>query len=161
MCCGPVVRLGRPCSTWCQTDSLDPKPWMSKDCFRAADACREFRGTRIGADAVLETLLGSSIGKLGGELLSKWKERQQVHAILELHKRRIRETRLSNNRWAELRQLRDLFLQYNLADRHSENRVFFDRWLADPVVEMGWTPSGGWDLQRITRLHADLESVQA
>ena len=109
---------------------------------------------------MLETLLGSSIGRLGGELLSKWKERQQVHAILELHKRRIRETRISNKRYAELRQLRDIFLQYNLADKHRGNRVFFDKWLADPVVEMGWTPSGGWDLQRITNLHADLESVQ-
>lgn len=109
---------------------------------------------------MLETLLGSSIGKLGGELLSKWKERKQVYALLDLHKRRIRETQIANNRYAELRRLRDLFLQYDLADRNTGNRAFFDKWLADPVVEMGWTPSGGWNLSRIAKLHADLDSVQ-
>jgi hypothetical protein len=108
---------------------------------------------------VLETILGSSIGKLGGELWSKWKERKQVQALLDLQKRRIREVRISNNRYAELRQLRELFLLHDLASKSKENRAFFDKWLADPVVEMGWTPSGGWNLERITDLHSDLESV--
>jgi hypothetical protein len=84
-----------------------------------------------------------------------------VQALLELHKRRIRETRISNNRYAELRRLRDSFLQHDLADKSKENRAFFDKWLADPVIEMGWTPSGGWDLKRVAELHADLDGVQA
>src|SRR5271155_527096 len=100
------------------------------------------------------------MGKLGGELLSKWKERKQVRAHLELQKRRIREVRISNNRYAELRQLWEIFLQHDLASKSKENRVFFDKWLADPVVEMGWTPTGGWNLERITDLHSNLESVQ-
>jgi hypothetical protein len=110
---------------------------------------------------VLETILGSSVGKLGAELLSKWKERKEAQALLALHKRRILETRISNNRYAELRRLRDLFLQNDLANKNKENRAFFDKWLADPVVEMGWTPSGGWTLERISDLHADLEGVRA
>ena len=39
----------------------------------------------------------------------------------------------------------------------SLNRRFFEKWLTDPVVEMGWTPAGGWTRERITELHRDLE----
>jgi hypothetical protein len=110
---------------------------------------------------MLETLLSSTIARLGGELVSKWKERKHVRALLDLHKRRIQETRISNNRYAELRRLRDAFLQFGLADKSAANQKFFDKWLADPVVEMGWTPSGGWTLKRISELHVDIEKVHA
>ena len=110
---------------------------------------------------MLEALFSSSIAKIGGELLSKWKDHNQVRALLDQQKRRILETRISNVRWAELRRLRDAFLQYGLAEKSQANRKFFDQWLTNPVVEMSWTPSGGWTLAQISELHADLEKVQA
>ena len=84
-----------------------------------------------------------------------------MRALLEQHKRRILETRISNARWAELRRLRDVFLQYGLADKFQANRRFFDQWLTSAVVEMGWTPSGGWPLAQISDLRAHLEKVRA
>ena len=89
------------------------------------------------------------------------KENKEVSALLDLHKRRIRETRIANNYYAELHRLRETFIQHGLAEKSNGNREFFDKWLADPVVEMGWTPAGGWTLERISALHADIEKVQA
>jgi len=85
---------------------------------------------------------------------------EQVRALLDVHKRRIRETRISNNLCPELRHLRDAFLQYGLTDRSEANRKFFDKWLTHPAVEMGWTPAGGWSSERISDLYADLDGVQ-
>lgn len=82
------------------------------------------------------------------------------HALLELHKRRIRETRITNNLYAELHhQLRRVFLDHGLAEKSKGNRKFFEKWLTDPVVEMGWTPAGGWTSARVSDLYADLETL--
>ena len=89
------------------------------------------------------------------------KDNKVVSALLDLHKRRIRETRIANNYYPELHRLRETFIQHGLAEKSTENREFFDKWLADPVVEMGWAPAGGWTLERISALHADIEKVQA
>jgi hypothetical protein len=86
---------------------------------------------------------------------------KKVSDLIDLHRRRIKETRIANNYYAELRRLRETFLQHDLADKSAANRQFFDKWLADPVVEMGWTPGGGWTPERISALHADIENVRA
>ncbi len=86
--------------------------------------------------------------------------RKEVLATIDLHKRKIRETRIVNNLYPELRRLRESFLQHDLADRSDANRKFFDKWLADPVVEMGWSPAGGWTQKRVAELHNDLESIR-
>jgi len=44
-------------------------------------------------------------------------------------------------------------------EKHDANRRFFDNWLADPVVEMGWSPAGGWTQERIAALHRDFKGV--
>jgi len=113
---------------------------------------------------MLETILGSSVAKksiefLGEMLTSKWKDRKQSRVLLDLHKRRIMAARVTNNIYRELRVFRDAFLQHGLADRNDVNQEFFDKWLSDPVVELGWTPSGGWTKRRISALHADLERL--
>jgi hypothetical protein len=91
----------------------------------------------------------------------KAEDHKDVRAILDLHKRTIRETRIGNNLYRELGRLRDTFLQYGLADKSEANRKFFDKWLADLVVEMGRTPGGGWTSQRVSHLRADLEALRA
>jgi hypothetical protein len=113
---------------------------------------------------MLETILGSSAAKkaiecVGDVLASKWKDRKEARNLLDLHKRRIIAVRVTNNIYRELRALRDAFLEHGLANRNEANRKFFDKWLSDPVVEMGWTPSGGWTQKRIAALHADLETL--
>jgi hypothetical protein len=113
---------------------------------------------------MLETILGSSVAKkfiefLGQMLASKWKDRKQSRDLLDLHKRRIMAARVTNSIYRELHGFRDAFLQHGLADRNDANRKFFDKWLSDPVVELGWTPSGGWTRRRISALHADLEAL--
>jgi hypothetical protein len=113
---------------------------------------------------MLETILGSSVAKkaidfVGDALASKWKDRKQARDLLAQHKRRIMASRVTNNLYRELRALRDAFLQHGLADRNEASRKFFDKWLSDPVVELGWTPSGGWSQKRIAALHADLEAL--
>jgi hypothetical protein len=108
-----------------------------------------------------DSLLTTTASKIGGQLLSKWNERKHVCALLDLHKRRIRETRITNNYYAELRGLRETFLQHGLAEKNAANREFFDKWLSDPVVEMGWTPAGGWNVERISALRTDVEKLQA
>jgi hypothetical protein len=85
----------------------------------------------------------------------------EVNALIDLYKRRIKETRVANNYYAELRRIRETFLQHGLADKSVENRQFFEKWSADPVVEMGWTPAGGWSLERIAALQADVEKLHA
>jgi len=111
---------------------------------------------------MLETLLGSQAAKvLTDAVAGKWKKRREVHNKVELHKRRILSSRIANNIYRELYGLRETFLEHNLADRHDANRKFFDNWLADPVVEMGLSPAGGWTAKRIASLHADLEGVRA
>lgn len=106
-----------------------------------------------------DSLLTTAVSKIGGEFLSKWNECKQVRALLELHKRRIRETRIANHYYAELRRIRETFLQHGLAEKNATNRQFFDKWLSDPVVEMGWTPAGGWTVERISALRADIEKL--
>lgn len=113
---------------------------------------------------MLETILSSSVAKksiefVGDMLASKWRERKQARNLLDLRKRRIIAARVTNNIYRELRALRDAFLQHGLADRNEANREFFDKWLSDPVVELGWTASGGWTQKRISGLHADLERL--
>jgi hypothetical protein len=110
---------------------------------------------------MLEAILSSSLAKVGGELLSKLKDRKQSRALFDQQKRRILETRMSHIRWGELRKLRDIFLQHGVADKSDTNREFFDKWLTHPVIEMGLTPTGGWTVEQIRELHTDLERVQA
>lgn len=108
-----------------------------------------------------DSLMSTATSKISGALLSKWNERKHVRVLLDLHKRRIRETRITNKYYSELRSLRETFLQYGLAEKNAANREFFDKWLSDPVVEMGWTPSGGWNSDRIVALRRDIEKLQA
>jgi hypothetical protein len=89
------------------------------------------------------------------------KDSTDVNDLLNLHKRTIKETRIANNLYPELRRLRDSFLRHGLADKSKVNRNFFDAWLADPIVEMGLTPAGGWTRKKISELHADLDTVHA
>jgi len=105
---------------------------------------------------VVKKLVTNAIGKTTPKRKGK-----EVSALLDLHKRRIKETRMANNYYPELHRLRETFIQHGLAERSTENREFFDKWLADPVVEMGWAPAGGWTLERISALHADIEKVKA
>lgn len=84
---------------------------------------------------------------------------KEFRTVLDFHRRRIQETRITNNLYAELRGLRDFFLQYGLADKSKMNRAFFDKWLTDPVVEMGWTPAGGWTPARVADLFGDLDRL--
>lgn len=109
---------------------------------------------------MLDALLSWLIENIGAQFVLKWIERKKAKALLDHQKRRILETRISHVRWAELHQLRDLFLQFDLADKCVGNRKFFVKWLTNPVVEMGWSPGGGWTLNGISELHADLESVR-
>jgi len=85
---------------------------------------------------------------------------EEARARIEMHKRTILATRIANNYYPELSRIRKTFLQYDLAERNSTNRQFFEKWLTDPVVEMGWSPAGGWTLERITELHADIERIK-
>ena len=86
--------------------------------------------------------------------------RNEVRALIELHKRRILATRIANNYYPELNRLRNTFLQYGLVEKNVSGRKFFEKWLTDPVVEMGWSPAGGWTLARINDLHADVERLK-
>jgi hypothetical protein len=108
---------------------------------------------------MLEALLSSVASKIGGEALSKWKERKQLTALLDQHKLAILAVRMAPNRWAELSRLRDFFLKHGLAKRNAANKEFFDKWLTDPVVEMGYTPGGGWTLEKIAALNSDVEKL--
>jgi hypothetical protein len=111
---------------------------------------------------MLETVLGSQAAKvLMDAVTGKWKKHREVHDKVELHKRRILSTRIANNIYRELYGLRETFLEHNLMDKHDANRRFFDIWLSDPVVEMGWSPGGGWTEKRVASLHADLKGVRA
>jgi len=92
-------------------------------------------------------------------LSKRAKQRQDFRAVLDLHKRRIQATRITNNLYAELRQFREAFLQHGLADKSKINREFFDKWLTDPLVEMGETLAGGWTQARVAELHADLDRL--
>jgi hypothetical protein len=120
------------------------------------------RYNRLQEVRMIETLLGSQAAKvLTDAVAGKWKKHREVHNKVELHKRRILSSRIANNIYRELYGLRETFLEHNLADKGDANRRFFDNWLADPVVEMGWSPGGGWTSKRIASLHADLEGVRA
>jgi hypothetical protein len=111
---------------------------------------------------MIETLLGSEPAKLLIDAVGgKWRRHRELQDKVELHKRRILASRVTNNLYRELYGLRQVFVEHDLADKHHANRRFFDNWLADPVVEMGWTPAGGWTQQRIGALHKDLEGVSA
>lgn len=88
-------------------------------------------------------------------------DRNEIRVLVEQHKRTIRETHLASNYFPELTRFRKTFLRYDLADKNAKNRAFFDKWLTHPVVEAGWSPAGGWTLERISELHADVENVKA
>jgi hypothetical protein len=110
---------------------------------------------------MLETWLGSQAAKvLTDAVAGKWRKHREIHDKVELHKRRILSTQITNNIYRELYSLRETFLEHNLGDKSEGNQRFFDNWLADPVVEMGWSPAGGWTQQRIAALHGDLEGVR-
>ena len=114
---------------------------------------------------MLDTLLDSSLAKksiefVGNVLASKWKNRKRERELFEEHRRRILSARVTNNIYLELCGLRETFLRHAWTGRSKTNQEFFDTWLSDPIVEMGWTPSGGWTRERISALHADLETVR-
>jgi hypothetical protein len=111
---------------------------------------------------MLETWIGSEATKLLADALAgKWRKHGVVHDKVELHKRRVLSSRISQNIYRELHSLRLIFIEHNLMTKHDTNRKFFDKWLTDPIVEMGWSPSGAWTQQRIAALRTDLEGVRA
>jgi hypothetical protein len=115
---------------------------------------------------VIETILTSSVANrsidfLGRTIVSKWKAHKQMGDLLGIHKRRILAARVTSSIYYELHLLRASFLQYSLTERNEANRRFFEEWLSDPVIELGLTPSGGWTLDRIAALHADLGGLRA
>jgi hypothetical protein len=121
-------------------------------------------GIQIGvsiSDAPITVVVKDVGTKTTAKATPRRKESKEVRALLDLHKRRIRETRIANNYYPELHRLRETFIQHGLSERSLENREFFDKWLTDPVVEMGWAPAGGWTLERITALHEDIEKLRA
>ena len=110
---------------------------------------------------LLETILSSAAGKAAIEALSKWNKQGEVRALVEEHKRRISATRISNNHFAELTRIRETFLKYGLAEKSASNEQFFKTWLTHVAVEMGWTPGGYWNREKIEALHADVERIHA
>lgn len=79
--------------------------------------------------------------------------------LLELHCRRIRSVRLTHHFYSELRSLRDVFIEHGLTEEPKVNREFFDKWLNDPIVVSGYSPTGGWPKERITDLLAALDKL--
>jgi hypothetical protein len=112
------------------------------------------------AGSIGSELAKKSIGRLADVVADKWKEFGEAARDLEQHKRRITSARVTNTIYAELHALREFFLQHGLAEKNGANREFFDKWLSDVVVELRWTPSGGWTTAKIAALHADLEKVK-
>jgi hypothetical protein len=107
-------------------------------------------------------LLASQAAKIVADTIAgKWKKNHEVHQKLNFYKRRILSTRIANNFYRELSALREIFLEHALADKYDVNLRFFEKWLSDPVVEMGWTPAGGWTKERIAELFRDLQGVSA
>ena len=110
---------------------------------------------------MLESLASQAVKLLTNAVAGKWKANREVHEKVELCKRRIRATRVSGNIYRELYGLRQVFLDHDLGDKYDVNRRFFDKWLTDPVVEMGWAPSAVWTQAKIFQLHRGLEEVSA
>jgi hypothetical protein len=110
---------------------------------------------------MLESLASDAVKLVTDSLLGKWKKHDEAREKVELYRRRIRSTRIANGIYRELHGFREVFLEHNLADKYDANRRFFEKWLTDPIVEMGWTPAGGWTRERITELLRDLEGVSA
>ena len=112
----------------------------------------------------LGTLLssaGSEVAKRSrGWLTDRVKEHTTTARDLEHHKLRITSATVTTTRYAELHAFRELFLRHRLAEKSDANKEFFQKWLCDPVVELGWTPSGGWTVAKIDTLHSDLEKVK-
>ncbi|HTU33885.1 MAG TPA: hypothetical protein VMF66_08795 [Candidatus Acidoferrum sp.] len=112
----------------------------------------------------LGTLLASAGSELAkksvGWASDKFKEFTETARGLEQHKRRIKSARVTSTIYAELHAFRNFFLEHGLAEKNQENQRFFHKWLSDPVIERGWTPSGGWTAARVADLHQHLEKVK-
>jgi hypothetical protein len=139
--------------------SLAAQDWSSQAGFPLGEGKAKIYNVSSGGFMV-ETWLGSQAAKVVTDIVAgKWKKHREVHDKVELHKRRILTSRIASNLYRELYGLRETFLEHNLMEKHDANRGFFDNWLANPVVEMGWSPAGGWTQERIAALRRDLKGV--
>lgn len=108
----------------------------------------------------VETTVGSSAAKGLLGVFTGWiKERIEVKRLIDLHKRRIKATLVSNLLCGELCRFREVFLHYALAERNGDNQLFFDKWLQRPNVVMGSIASNVWTKAKIGDMLADLAKV--
>lgn len=95
---------------------------------------------------------------LGG-LIEKWRQRTELSRQLEAHKRHILNVSLANNYPVELAKLRLFMLESGIVEKQQFG-VFFDRWLADPIVAEGKTVIGLFTNEQIGELINELSSLK-
>ena len=100
-------------------------------------------------------LLLKVLGFLLGGLLEKWRERKVLSGQLEALKRHILNVSLVNNYPVELAKLRAFMLESGIVEK-PEFGMFFERWLADPIIAEGMPVVGLFTNEQIDELKNEL-----
>src|SRR5690348_172886 len=68
--------------------------------------------------------------------------------VIAYHKRCILAATAAPVFYRELAEFRKVFLQHGLAEISEAHKNFFDVWLNDPMIQMGFTPGNAWPKER-------------
>jgi hypothetical protein len=117
-------------------------------------------------DKYLETIIGGAIGLAGvvlGFLLRllsiSISERKRVKQEFAEIKNVIYSTRITNNLFPALLNLKQFFVRNSQYLRREENNSFFQKWLMGPLVEEAFTGIGYWSKEKIEEMFHDLDKT--
>lgn len=113
--------------------------------------------------SVISGLAGVALGFFLQKFSDNLTEKKKLKEEFLYLKNTVLFTTVSNNLNPELLKLRDFFIRHTEFLEKRGNKYFFETWLQNVFVEVGYAKGSGggmWDKTRIQRMMEDLEKVK-